>query len=89
MKFIAALKAVKFDSPKGAISLDKYGQVIETMYIRQVEKVDGQLANVPIATYKNIDQFWPYTAAEFASFRYTYKDSKNSLTDCVRLLAKK
>ena len=51
MKFIAALKAVKFNSPKGEISLDKYGQVIQTMYIREVQKVDGQLANVPIATY--------------------------------------
>jgi branched-chain amino acid transport system substrate-binding protein len=89
LKFIAALKAVKFNSPKGEISLDQYGQVIETMYIRKVEKVNGQLANVPIATYKNIDQFWPYTAAEFESFKYTYKDSKNSLTDCARLLAKK
>ncbi|MGH7246662.1 MAG: ABC transporter substrate-binding protein, partial [Pseudomonadota bacterium] len=88
-KFIAALKAVKFDSPKGEISLDQYGQVIESMYIRKVEKVNGQLANVPIATYQNIDQFWPYTAAEFASFKYTYKGSTNSLTDCTRLLAKK
>ncbi len=89
MKFIAALKAVKFDSPKGPISLDQYGQVIQSMYIRQVEKVDGQPANVPIATYKNIDQFWPYTAAQFASFKYTYKGSKDSLTDCARLLARK
>lgn len=89
MKLIAALKAVKFDSPKGEISLDKYGQVIQSMYIREVEMVDGQPANVPIATYTNIDQFWPYTAAEFASFKYTYKDSKNSLNDCARLLARK
>ena len=88
-KFMAALKAVKFDSPKGEISLDQYGQVIQTMYIREVQKVDGQLQNVPIATYKNVDQFWPYTAAEFESFKYTYKDSKNSLNDCARLLARK
>jgi branched-chain amino acid transport system substrate-binding protein len=88
-KFIAALRAVKFDSPKGEISLDQYGQVIQNMYIREVQKVDGQLANVPIATYNHVDQFWPYTAAEFASFKYTYKDSKNSLNDCARLLAKK
>ena len=59
------------------------------MYIREVQKVDGQPANVPIASFKNVDQFWPYTEAEFESFKYTYKDSKNSLTDCARLLAKK
>ncbi|MGH6672252.1 MAG: ABC transporter substrate-binding protein [Xanthobacteraceae bacterium] len=89
MKFMAALRAVAFDSPKGPISLDKYGQVIQTMYIRQVQMVDGRPANVPIASYKNVGQFWPYTAAEFESFKHTYKDSKSSLTDCARLLAKK
>ncbi len=89
MKFMAALRAVKFDSPKGPISLDKYGQVIQPMYIRETEKVDGQTANVPIATYKSVDQFWPYTEAEYASFKYTYKDAKNAMTDCTRLLAKK
>jgi branched-chain amino acid transport system substrate-binding protein len=88
-KFIAALRAVKFNSPKGEISLDQYGQVIQNMYIREVQKVDGQLANVPIATYEHVDQFWPYSEAEFESFKYNYKDSKNSLNDCTRLLAKK
>jgi branched-chain amino acid transport system substrate-binding protein len=89
MKFMAALKAIKFDSPKGAISLDSYGMVIQSMYIREAEKVDGQIGNVPIATYTNVDQFWPYTADEFAAFKATYKDSKDSLTDCTKLLATK
>jgi branched-chain amino acid transport system substrate-binding protein len=89
MKFMAALKAVKFTSAKGDISLDQYGMVIQPIYLREVEKVDGQLANVPIATYEHIDQFWPYTAAEFQSFKYTYNDLKNSLTDCGKILAKK
>ena len=89
MKFMAALKAVKFDSPKGKISLDKYGQIIQSLYIRKVEMVDGQPQNVPIATYKNVDQFWPYTLAQLETFKYTYKESKASLTDCAKLLAKK
>jgi len=89
MKFVAALRAVKFDSPKGEISLDEYGQVVQSMYIREVEKVDGKLGNVPVATYQHVGQFWPYTEAEFASFVHTYKDSKDQLTDCSRLLAKK
>jgi len=89
MKFMAALKAVKFPSPKGDLSLDKYGQVIQSMFIREVQKVDGQLANVPIATYANIDQFWPFTEAEFAEYKYSYKELKGSLTDCGKLLAKK
>ena len=89
LKFIAALKAVKFPSPKGDISLDKYGQVIQSMYIREVEKVDGQLGNAPIASYPNIDQFWPFTEAEFAAYKYSYKELKGSLGDCGKLLAKK
>jgi branched-chain amino acid transport system substrate-binding protein len=88
-KFVAAIDAAKFDSPKGPLSLDKYGMVIQSMYIREVEKVDGQLANVPIATYHDVDQFWPYTEAEFLSFKHTYNDSKDKLTDCGWLLAKK
>jgi branched-chain amino acid transport system substrate-binding protein len=89
MKFMAALKAVRFDSPKGAISLDKYGMVIQSMYIREVEKVDGGLGNVPIATYKDMDQYWPYTEAEYLSFKHDYKDSKDKITDCATVLAKK
>jgi len=89
MKFMAALRAIKFDSPKGPLSLDKYGQVIQTMYIRQVQMVDGKPENVPIASYPNVDQFWPFTLAEIESFKYGYKESKDSLTDCTHLLAKK
>lgn len=89
MKFMAALKAVEFDSPKGPISLDKYGMVVQSFYVREVEKVHGQLANVPIATYPHIDQFWPYTEVEFQSFKHSYHDSKNKLTDRAWLLAKK
>jgi branched-chain amino acid transport system substrate-binding protein len=89
MKFMAALRAVKFSSPKGDIKLDKYGMVIQSMYIREVQKVDGALANVPVATYTNVDQFWPMTYEELESYKYGYKDLKDQLSDCSKLLAKK
>jgi branched-chain amino acid transport system substrate-binding protein len=88
-KFVEALKAVKFASPKGPIVLDKYGMVIQSMFIRESQKIDGQLGNVPIATYSDVDQFWPYTEAEFESFKVGYKDAKSLITDCKQLLAKK
>ena len=88
-KFIDALKEVKFSSPKGDIKLDKYGMVIQSMYVREVQKVDGQLANVPVATYNNVDQFWPMTYEEYESYKYGYKDLKGQLNDCSKLLAKK
>jgi len=89
LKFVAALKAVHFDSPKGEISLDSLGQVVQSMYIREVEKTPEGPANVPIATYTHIDQYWPFTQKEFESFKYGYKDLKGDLTDCAKVLAKK
>ena len=89
MKFIAALKAVHFNSPKGQIALDGHGQVIQSMFVREVKTADGAAANVPVATYTHIDQYWPFTEAQFASFKYTYKNMKGSLTDCAKVLAKK
>jgi branched-chain amino acid transport system substrate-binding protein len=88
-KFVSALRSVRFDSPKGEISLDKYGQVVESMYIRKVEKEGSQYVNVPVATYSHIDQFWPFTEAQFQSFKYTYSQAKGFLTDCSQVLAKK
>ena len=70
-KFVAALKAVHFNSPKGPIKLDKYGMVIQTMYIREAQKVDGGIGNVPIASYPNVDQFWPFAEADFQSLKAT------------------
>ena len=88
-KFIAALKAVKFDSPKGAIAVDKFGQVIQSMYVRKVEKVGTDYVNVPIQTFSNVDQFWPFSLEEFETYKYRYIDLKGSLTDCAKVLEKK
>jgi branched-chain amino acid transport system substrate-binding protein len=89
MKFVAALKAVHFNSPKGEISLDSRGQVVQSMYIREVKKTPEGLANVPIATYTHVGQYWPFTEKQFASFKYGYKELKGDLTDCAKVLAKK
>lgn len=88
-KFIAALRAVKFDSAKGPIALDKFGQVIQSMYVRETQKVGNDYANVPVETYSNVDQFWPLTFEEFESFKYRYVDLKGSLTNCAKVLEKK
>ena len=88
-KFIEALKAVKFDSPKGPIALDKYGQVIQSMYVRQTEKAGDGYVNSVVATYPNIDQFWPLTFEQYESYKYRYAELKGSLTDCAKVLEKK
>ncbi|RTL49119.1 MAG: ABC transporter substrate-binding protein [Rhodocyclaceae bacterium] len=46
-KFVEAAKGLKWTSPRGAISIDPATRdVVQTVYIRKVEKVGGKLANV-------------------------------------------
>jgi branched-chain amino acid transport system substrate-binding protein len=86
-KFVQALKQVKFDSPKGPISIDQFGNVIQSQYIRKVEKVGADYLNVPVATYSTVDQFWPWKADEYMKFK-TYAELKGKLTDCAKCLEK-
>ena len=85
---MAALKRVKFPSPKGKIALDEYNNVIQSMYIRKVEKVGADYLNVPIASY-SINQFWPYSAKEYLAFKSYYGELKGKMTDCSKWLEKK
>lgn len=56
-----AILAVKVnDSPRGHFYFDEYGQAVQDIYIKQVKKVDGKLANVVVKTYKDVTQFGPY-----------------------------
>jgi branched-chain amino acid transport system substrate-binding protein len=65
-KFIAALKKVEIkDVPRGPFKLDSYGNPIENIYIRKVERVGGELQNTVIYTYPNVSQFWNYQPEEF------------------------
>ena len=65
-ELLAALKAVELkDVPRGPMKLDSYGAPIQNIYIRKVEKVNGQLQNTVIYTYPHVSQFWTYPPAEF------------------------
>lgn len=86
-KFVAALKQVKFPSPKGPIAIDQFGNVIQSMYVRKVEKVGNDYLNVPVATYDTIDQFWPWKVDEYMKFK-PYIELKNKLSDCAKCLEK-
>ncbi len=47
------------DSPRGPIAIDpKTRDIIQNIYIRRVEKVDGKLANVEIATIPMVKDPW-------------------------------
>jgi branched-chain amino acid transport system substrate-binding protein len=65
-KFLAALKKVEIsDAPRGPIKLDTYGNPIQNIYVRKVEKRDGELWNTVIQTFTGVSQFWKYKPEEF------------------------
>jgi branched-chain amino acid transport system substrate-binding protein len=50
-----AAKGMKWESPRGPISIDpETRDIIQTVYIRRVEKVGGQLLNVEIDKIENV-----------------------------------
>jgi branched-chain amino acid transport system substrate-binding protein len=54
-KLIAAMKGLKWESPRGPISIDpETRDVVHNVYIRKVEKKNGQLYNVEFATYNDV-----------------------------------
>jgi branched-chain amino acid transport system substrate-binding protein len=52
---VNAAKGMQWESPRGPMSIDpETRDVINTVYIRRVEKVNGQLQNVEIAKIENV-----------------------------------
>jgi branched-chain amino acid transport system substrate-binding protein len=66
--FLAALRAVRLTSgPMGPIRLDEFGKPVLNIYIRKVERRDGQLVNSIVETFREVNQFWTYDAKAFMS----------------------
>lgn len=63
---LEAIKAVEIsDAPRGPVAFDEYGGVVQNIYIRVVEKVDGELQNTVIETFPMVSQFWTWDPEEF------------------------
>jgi branched-chain amino acid transport system substrate-binding protein len=46
---------MKWESPRGVISIDpETRDIVQNVYIRQVEKIDGKSQNVEIDTIENV-----------------------------------
>jgi branched-chain amino acid transport system substrate-binding protein len=61
----AIRKAQPVDLPRGPVTIDEYGNPVENIYVRRVERVNGVLQNTVIATLPNVSQFWKYNPAEY------------------------
>ena len=54
-KLINAMKGLKWESPRGPISIDpETRDIVQNIYIRKVEKVNGQLYNQEFATFEAV-----------------------------------
>ena len=63
---LAALRKVSLkESARGPLSVDQWGNPVQNIYIRRVERVGGRLQNTVIATYPAVGQFWKYTPEEY------------------------
>jgi branched-chain amino acid transport system substrate-binding protein len=54
-KTMALVKQLKFESPRGPIEIDPQTRdIIQSIYIRRVDRVNGVLQNTVIATYPHV-----------------------------------
>ena len=50
-----AIKGMKIDSPRGPIQIDATTRdVVQTVYVRRVEKKDGKLYNIEFDKFDNV-----------------------------------
>jgi branched-chain amino acid transport system substrate-binding protein len=74
--FRKAITQVQLDNPpRGKFKMDKYGNPIQNIYIRKVEKIDGYKLdflnsgptkwNIVIDTIPAVSQFWKYDPEEY------------------------
>ena len=65
-KFMAAFRTVEIpDAPRGPLKLDQWGNPIQNIYVRKVERKNGELQNTVVHTFPAISQFWTYKPEEY------------------------
>jgi branched-chain amino acid transport system substrate-binding protein len=52
---LAAMRGMAWESPRGPMSIDPQTRdVVNNIYVRKVEKINGQLYNAEFATYEAV-----------------------------------
>jgi branched-chain amino acid transport system substrate-binding protein len=51
---VAAMRGTSWESPRGPISIDQKGDVVHNIYMRNIEKVGGELFNVEFKTFEAV-----------------------------------
>ncbi|MBI3635979.1 MAG: ABC transporter substrate-binding protein [Candidatus Rokubacteria bacterium] len=80
---LAALKRVNIrDTARGPLSVDRYGNPIQNIYVRKVERKDGRLQNTVIATIPGVGQFFKYNPEEYLKTPLYSRDSYPGCKHC-------
>jgi branched-chain amino acid transport system substrate-binding protein len=54
-ELIEAMKGMAWESPRGPISIDPQTRdIVQNIYVRKVERVDGELYNVEFQTFEAV-----------------------------------
>src|SRR5436189_365461 len=65
-KFLGALRRADLSAaPRGPVRFDDFGNPIQNVYVRKVDRVNGRLQNTVIHTFPSVSQFWTYKPDEF------------------------
>jgi branched-chain amino acid transport system substrate-binding protein len=65
-ELIKAMKSAHLkNAPRGTMKFDGYGNPVQNVYIRKVERVGNELRNTVIHTYPEVSQFWKYEPKEY------------------------
>jgi branched-chain amino acid transport system substrate-binding protein len=63
--FLAALRDIDIEGPRGPTRFDEFGQAIYNVYIRRVDAIGGTYQNTVIDTRTDVSQFYTYTPDAF------------------------
>ena len=64
-RFSQEFQKIEIDAVRGPVKMDKYLNPVHNIYIRKVERINGELWNTVVATYPNVSQFWTFDVKEF------------------------
>src|SRR5262249_23353409 len=74
-KFLAALRRVDLsDAPRGPMKFDDFGNPIQNVYVRRVEKLNGRLQNTAIHTFPSQSHIWTYTVEQLLTAPASSRD---------------
>ncbi len=73
--FLAALRKVEVDAPRGKVKLDAYNNPIHPVYVLKTERKGGALQNSVIGAYPDVSQFWKWSPEAYLAMP-TYPEMK-------------